>query len=202
MNTPNKEICDKEIPWGCNYKEIQELIAAVKAKGIDIRPLILIDVNKPKTLYQDKYNKLQLLYTSSPINPELGPVDINDLSMIMKLTSNDITYLFTGDLNVQLSNYLATNEEGLKADILKVPHHGTESVASNDFLNKVNPAIAIVPSPKDLWCSKRSSRYREYFKNRDIKTYVMGFSGDMIIHHFDNAPIIIDVEHPDASPCK
>jgi competence protein ComEC len=202
MNIPNKEICDKEIPWGCNYKEIQELIAAIKGKGINVSPLILNDVNKSKILHQDTNSKLELLYTSSPINPVLGPMDINDLSMIMKLQTNGISYLFTGDLNTQLSNYLAENEENLKVDIFKVPHHGTESVASNEFLDKVQPAIAIVPSPQDLWCSKRSDRYREYFKSKQVQTYVMGFAGDITIHHFDNAPLVFDVQHPNAKVCQ
>jgi competence protein ComEC len=202
MNIPNKEICDKEIPWGCNYKEIQDLIAAIKGKGISVRPLILNDVNNPKILYKDRNNKLELLYASSPINPKLGPMDINDLSTIMKLNTNGITYLFTGDLNVVLSNYLASNEGNLRADILKVPHHGTESVASNEFLDKVQPAIAIVPSPQLLWCSDRSKRYREYFKTQGIQTYVMGFSGDITVHHFDNAPLVLSVQHPNPKVCQ
>jgi len=202
MNIPDKEICDKEIPWGCNYKEIEELMSAIKKKGIEVKPLILNSVNKPKVLYRDEHNKLELLYASSPINPDLGPMDINDLSMIMKLKTNGVSYLFTGDLNVSLSNYLAANEDALRADVLKVPHHGTESVASNEFLDKVQPAVSIVPSPQHLWCSDRSKRYRDYFKNNNIKTYISGFHGDIVIRHFDNAPLLLTVQFPNAKVCE
>lgn len=202
MNIPDKQICDKEIPWGCNFKEIQDLITALNSKGIAVKSLILNEVNRPRILYQNENNKLELLYASSPINPKLGPMDINDLSTIMKLTTNGVSYLFTGDLNVVLSNYLASNQSDLKADILKAPHHGTESVASNEFLDKVQPAIAIVPSPKDLWCSDRSKRYREYFKSLGIQTYVMGYSGDITIRHFDNAPLLLTAQYPNAKLCQ
>ena len=202
MNIPNKEICDKEIPWGCDYKEIMALMAAVKKKNIPVEPLLLDSVNQPKLLFQNENNSLELLYTSSPINPVLGPMDINDLSMIMKLTTNGTSYLFTGDLNAPLSKYLAANELNLKSDVLKAPHHGTEGVATNEFLDKVSPSVAFVPSPEWLWCSDRSKRYREYFNSHNIKAYISGIHGDLEIRHFDNAPYSLSVQLPDAIVCK
>lgn len=202
MNMPDKVLCDKELPWGCNYKELTQLTTAIKSKGIELRPLLLNSPSQEKTLYKDAYSSLELEYASSPINPILGPMDINDLSMIMRLNTNGISYLFTGDLNAPLSNYLKDNVENLKVDILKAPHHGTESVASNAFLDKVNPAITIVPSPQALWCSERSKRYREYFKDKNIKTYVSGIHGDILIHHFDNAPLSVEVQNPNAKVCN
>jgi beta-lactamase superfamily II metal-dependent hydrolase len=202
MNMPDKELCDKEMPWGCNYKELTELTSAIKSKGIELRPLLLNSLSQEKTLHKDAYSSLELEYASTPINPILGPMDINDLSMIMRLNTNGVSYLFTGDLNVPLSNYLKDNAKNLKVDILKAPHHGTESVASNEFLDKVNPAITIVPSPQGLWCSERSRRYREYFKDKGIKTYVSGIHGDILIHHFDNAPLSFEVQYPNAKVCN
>ncbi|BDT76530.1 hypothetical protein PKF023_03330 [Polynucleobacter yangtzensis] len=202
MNIPNKEICDKEIPWGCNYKEIVDLTNLIKSKGIILESLILEDVNQKKILFQDAHNKLELLYASSPINPSLGPMDINDLSMIMKLTTNGFSYLFTGDLNKPLSEYLALNELDLSSDFLKAPHHGTEGVATNEFLDKVGASYAIVPSPQKLWCSDRSKRYREYFSDHKTKTFISGFHGDIIIHHFENHKPIFDVQNPNPSICK
>lgn len=202
MNIPDKEICDREIPWGCNYKEIQELITAINVLGIEVKSLILNSVNSPKTLYQDRFNKLELIYTSSSINPDLGPMDINDLSMIMRLTTSSLSYLFTGDLNKPLSEYLALNEQNLRADVLKAPHHGTESVAVNEFLDKVDANYAIVPSPQKLWCSDRSKRYRDYFAAHKIKTYISGFHGDITVHHFNNQKTVFDIQNPNPAICK
>jgi beta-lactamase superfamily II metal-dependent hydrolase len=32
----------------------------------------------------------------------------------------------------------------LKADVLKVPHHGSETASTQEFINKVDPAFAII----------------------------------------------------------
>ena len=202
MNIPNKELCDKEIPWGCNYAEILNLMSRIKSKGIALAPIILDEVNQPKLLFQDANNKLELLYAASPVSPVLGPMDINDLSMIMKLTTNGFSYLFTGDLNKPLSEYLATNELGLHADFLKAPHHGTEGVATNEFLDKVGATYTIVPSPRKLWCSDRSKRYREYFSVHKTKTFISGFHGDIMVRHFENRKPIFDIQNPDPPICK
>ena len=113
---------------------------------------------------------------------------------MLKLTTNGKTYLFTGDLNNPLSNLLK-NDSSFKSDILKVPHHGTEGVASNDFFDIVQAKIAIVPSPKHLWCSERSSRIRNYFKDKKTKIYISGFHGDILIRHFENGQFYPKTEY-------
>jgi len=202
MNMPNKDICDKEIPWGCDYKELIRLTNAIKKKGITLLPLILETTNTPKPIFQNQNNLLELLYASPPINQTLGPMDINDLSMIMKLTTNGTSYLFTGDLNVPLSRMLAINENNLRSNVFKAAHHGTDGNATNEFIDKVQPEYALVPSPKNLWCSERSKRYRDYFSSHQIKTFVSGFHGDLVITHSSNGAMDIQAEYPNAEVCK
>lgn len=202
MNMPNKEICDKEIPWGCDYKELVKLTKAINKKGIALMPLILETTNTPIPLFQNQNNLLELLYASSPINQTLGPMDINDLSMIIKLTTNGTSYLFTGDLNVPLSKMLAINENNLRSDVFKAAHHGTDGNAANEFIDKVQPKYALVPSPKHLWCSERSKRYREYFSKHQIKTFVSGFHGDLVIRHSSDGAMDIQAEFPNAKVCQ
>jgi beta-lactamase superfamily II metal-dependent hydrolase len=193
MNLPLKENCDREIPWGCDYADLQKLIALMKEKGIEHGEVYHTEPDKPKLLYQNKNNTLELLFASPAINPQPGNVDINDLSMIMRLTTNGITYLFTGDLNNSLSNYLKDNP-AFKADILKVPHHGTEGVASNEFFDRVGAKLGIVPSPQHLWCSERSSRILKYFEEKKTKMLVSGFHGDILIRHYENGKYEISSE--------
>lgn len=202
MNMPDKEICDKEIPWGCDYSELVRLTTEVKKKGIALMPLILETTNTPKLIFQSQNNLLELLYASSPINQTLGPMDINDLSMIMKLNTNGTSYLFTGDLNVPLSKMLAINENNLRSNVFKASHHGTDGNATNEFIDKVQPEYALVPSPKHLWCSERSKRYRDYFSSHQIKTYVSGFHGDLVIRHSSDGTMDIQAEFPNAEVCK
>jgi len=200
-NIPKKENCDLELPWGCNYEEYSKLRALMKEKKIEFQEIINLDPSKPRVVYKDAYNTLSVVFASSPIHPQLGNMDINDLSMIMRLETNGKSYLFTGDLNKPLSNFLKDNP-AFRADILKVPHHGTEGVASNEFFDTVNPKIGIVPAPSHLWCNERSSRIRKYFTQSKAKMYISGFHGDILIRHFDSGEFRIKTEVEPKKVCE
>ena len=73
---------------------------------------------------------------------------------------NGIRILFTGDANGKernepspgtpghieklLLDLEAQNPGMLKADILKVPHHGSETASTQAFIDKVNPKFVII----------------------------------------------------------
>ena len=199
MNLPLKENCDREIPWGCDFADLQKLISLMKEKGIEHKEISHTNPKEPISLYQDKYNKLEMLFANPGAYPQVS-LDINDLSIIMKLKTNGVSYLFTGDLNQSLSDYLKSNPS-FKADIFKVPHHGTEGVASNEFFDTVGAKIGIVPSPQNLWCSDRSSRIRNYFRFKKTQLYVSGFHGDILFRHFENGEYKVSVEYDPPRMC-
>ena len=73
--------------------------------------------------------------------------DENKISLFMKITYEDITVLMTGDLGMEgeaeIMGFYQNNSEELKCDILKVGHHGSRFSTGNDFLNAVDPEIAV-----------------------------------------------------------
>ncbi len=72
---------------------------------------------------------------------------INGQSVILKLQYGHVSFLFAGDLNEEAEDYLVANKRSkpLKADIFKVPHHGSADF-SDAFLKAVNPFVSIVSS--------------------------------------------------------
>jgi len=52
--------------------------------------------------------------------------------------------LFTGDAEVKAENYLILWGEKLKADLLKVGHHGSNTSSSQPFLDLVQPKVGII----------------------------------------------------------
>jgi competence protein ComEC len=104
---------------------------------------------------------------------------VNETSMIVRLSHGSTRALFTGDLGGRLGAYLATSNFDLKADILKVPHHGAEGCAPNEFFDRVGAKAVLVPAPKNLWASGRSMRIRNYFIERHIPTYVSALRGNV-----------------------
>ena len=176
FNIPDREACDREKPWGCDYNQINKTLQVVRDRGIPVQSLKTGDIFHPQ---ENAVLKVLAVYDGK--NTPVGETDINDASAIMKLEYGEESILFAGDLNMKLGNFLVQNPENLKSDILKVPHHGTEGVAPNAFFDAVSPKLALVPSPKGLWLSDRSKRIREYFSSKNIPVLVSGIDGDVTI---------------------
>jgi len=187
INMPDKEACDREKPWGCDYDDIIKTLEYMKKQGITVKNIRTGDVFFPQN---DAV--LFVLAAFDGNNTPVGKTDINDTSMIMKLVYGNESVLFPGDLNVSLGNYFVKHHFNVQADILKVPHHGTEGVASNDFFDSVSPKLALVPTPKALWLSDRSKRIRDYFSSKNIPVLVSGIKGDVTINLYKDKYDIVE----------
>ena len=171
MNMPTKEQMDREY-WGGTFSELLEIKQLALKHGTKVIP-----IRQGDKITFDKNCFMKVLYVYNGIDTPVGKTDINDMSAIMMVYHGKNRFLLTGDLNKKLGKYLAENANDIEADILKFPHHGTESFAPNSFFEKVHPKVLIVPSPKFLWSSKRSKRARMLAKEKGYKTYVSGYNG-------------------------
>ncbi|MGJ5814539.1 ComEC/Rec2 family competence protein [Paludibaculum fermentans] len=74
---------------------------------------------------------------------------INGHSVVLHLQYGDFGFMLAGDLNAEAETVLVRDhnkgEISLKADVLKVPHHGSADFKSA-FLKAVAPAISVVSS--------------------------------------------------------
>jgi beta-lactamase superfamily II metal-dependent hydrolase len=74
---------------------------------------------------------------------------INGHSIVFRLTYGGFSYLFTGDLNDEASRFLTREHNAgrlnLKAEVFKVPHHGTADF-SGALFQAVSPVVSIVSS--------------------------------------------------------
>lgn len=71
-------------------------------------------------------------------------LDLNDTSLVLKLTYGDISFLFTGDAEYAAEQAMLTNSRNqLPATVLKVAHHGSSSSTQYSFAEAVGPDIAI-----------------------------------------------------------
>lgn len=79
----------------------------------------------------------------SYLNKEVD--NLNNTSVVLKISSNNFSVLFTGDVEEDVQNKLfSAYGSQLMADILKVPHHGSSNAASEKFIKAVAPKIAII----------------------------------------------------------
>lgn len=70
--------------------------------------------------------------------------DLNDASLVVKLESRGERALFTGDISSKVEKLLIEQGLDLGARILKIAHHGSRTSTSEEFLEAVNPDIAVI----------------------------------------------------------
>ena len=72
------------------------------------------------------------------------PRDLNNGSLVMKLQFKNISILLAGDVGKEAEARMLRSGSGLRADLLKIPHHGSSSSSSLPFLDRVKPAYGIL----------------------------------------------------------
>lgn len=76
--------------------------------------------------------------------------DVNDDSVALRVTApNGTTMLFTGDMELGEERNILQAGVDVRADILKVAHHGSRTSSSTGFLLAVRPSLAIASVAKD-----------------------------------------------------
>jgi competence protein ComEC len=70
---------------------------------------------------------------------------INNNSMVVAFKYKEFQVLFTGDIEMQAESYLVRNTIfPLKSNVIKVPHHGSGTSNTANFLKEVNPEVGII----------------------------------------------------------
>ena len=73
-----------------------------------------------------------------------GDSDENNDSLVLKIQGNKNSFLFAGDIEEEPQEDLSHLQTYIKSTVLKFPHHGSRSSASEAFLNTVSPEIAVI----------------------------------------------------------
>ena len=70
----------------------------------------------------------------------------NTMSCVLRISAGINTALLVGDIEQPQEARLVASGMNLKADVLLVPHHGSNTSSSAEFLDAVSPRVAIVQS--------------------------------------------------------
>ena len=73
-----------------------------------------------------------------------GGNDVNANSIVLRLDYGDFSMLFMGDAEAQSEERLLGKDIELKANVIKIAHHGSKYATSENFLKRVNPEAAII----------------------------------------------------------
>lgn len=108
--------------------------------------------------------------------PKVQLKSINDNSAVFRLDYKESSFLFTGDAETAEQNTLLNGEASLKADVLKIPHHGRKSAFCEEFLQAVQPKTAVIQcgDTTDYKVSPKFLMYLESQKTDCLRTDVNG----------------------------
>lgn len=104
--------------------------------------------------------------------------DLNLTSIVLKLTYNDVSFLFTGDISSEIENLILNSS--IDSDVLKVAHHGSKYSSSFDFLNKVNPKYAVISVGNNNSYNHPDDITLERLNQLKVKTYLTSKDGTLI----------------------
>jgi len=137
----------------------------IAKEGIDIRAGdVLIN-----TLYPFKYLQGEGMGDTS-----------NESCVVSKIVFGKGSFLFTGDITSKIEKELINNGSDLVSDVLKVAHHGSKYSTFSEFLEIVNPKIAVISVGKNSY-GHPTTETLQRLENFGIKALRTDTEGDIEI---------------------
>jgi competence protein ComEC len=69
---------------------------------------------------------------------------VNNNSLVLMISFGDHRLLFTGDIEQQAEARLVKAGKALRAQVIKVPHHGSKRSSTDAFIKRVSPHYAVI----------------------------------------------------------
>jgi competence protein ComEC len=79
-----------------------------------------------------------------PPKDKLEAKDLNDTSLVLRLSYQNTGYLFLGDLSEKAQNQMLAETKIPESQVLKVSHHGSKTGTSTQLLESVKPIFAVI----------------------------------------------------------
>lgn len=154
----------------CNNNDLYRKFLDISAKkGIKIET-----VYAGETIYMDDV-KIEVLY---PEKYERIDENENNNSLILKLIYENVSVLFTGDIEKEGEEKISGN---INADILKVAHHGSKTSSTENFISRVKPQICLIGVGDDNKFGHPNHEVIERLKNNNCIIYRTDENGEISI---------------------
>ncbi len=72
------------------------------------------------------------------------PTVHNDDSLVLRLSYGQVSFLLSGDIGKDSEAEILQIKMDIQSDILKSPHHGSDSSSSAPFIYKVHPSFVVI----------------------------------------------------------
>ena len=159
-----KELWLADVPANRRYPTMTQIEDRISAAGGSVRWLKRGD----RLPFGDA--TVEILWPPRGFEPENG----NDTSLVISLTlATGKRILFTGDIE-KASEQMIINEKGsgiqsLSHDVMLLPHHGSRTSSSKEWIDAVSPEIAIVQTGLENRYHFPNGDVMERYRSRGVK---------------------------------
>ncbi len=170
-----------------NYDNINTLLKIINNKNIN-----LIVVNKGNKLNIEKNLYFDILWPDK--QNMITQNSINNNSMVFKLNYKNFSCLFTGDIEeIGEKKLVQEYKTSLKSTILKVPHHGSKTSSTQEFIKAVEPKISLIGVGLKNKFGHPNQEVIERLEDSGSKVLRTDENGEIIICVSDDGNIKINV---------
>lgn len=107
--------------------------------------------------------------------------NLNEYSVVIRLVHGENSFLFTADIEDVSENEMLKKSSNLQADVLKLAHHGSAYSNQKDFLDQVDPKIAIVSAGLNNSYGHPHVEVMQAMLDRNITVYRTDKQGSIVI---------------------
>lgn len=145
-------------------------------------------VTQPMALDFGNHIKLEFLYPANQDFTGIEVENLNNTSIVNRLTYGNVSFLFTGDAEIEQEMDLLETQADLSAEILKAGHHGSNTATSDELLEAVGPQYVVIQSGTDNKFGhphyRTLDRVNEYgaqvLRNDELGTIIFETDGETI----------------------
>ena len=119
------------------YLDLMEIVGRKKIRRITVH-----EASPPRRISGVKVEVLNPL-RSGMMDGKDPWSQTNNRSIVLKLAYKNRRFLLTGDIEEEAEAGLVQSGRDLRADVLKVPHHGSQTSSTTKFLEAVTPSYAV-----------------------------------------------------------
>lgn len=120
--------------------EWEEWKRLIEQEGADI---IITEAGQRIVLQKEPLIYLDILYPFENLENQETKYT-NNTSIVANLVFEDVSFLFTGDIEKEVERKLVEQNVDLDSDVLKVSHHGSKTSSCSEFLEIVSPELAVI----------------------------------------------------------
>lgn len=106
--------------------------------------------------------------------------DLNDTSLVLKMTYNTTCVLFMGDASSNVEKNLL--DKDINCQVLKVGHHGSRYSSSDEFIKKVSPTYGIIMVGKDNKYGHPTKKTLDILEKYQVNIHRTDKEGTILMH--------------------